>query len=193
MEESKRQEQQKKNHTQNSNERNDTASKERRRREEKKKNFKGQLLCAGNHFLSHSVFLLSVGSLPIFSRRTRTLSLIIRGWRQVGGSDSYLYALTGKGVAFGAERARQVAITVQAFLFVDRLVVVFLCAENVRRIRNANSFVSFLVFDIFSLLGLFLFFLSSAPHSGNVSQHAGLTLIGRFFIFILLLVLLASQ
>lgn len=47
---------------------------------------------------------------------------------QVGGvkSFSYLFSLTGKGVTLGAKRARQVAITVETFLLVDRLVVIFL-------------------------------------------------------------------
>ena len=39
---------------------------------------------------------------------------------------SYLFSLTGKGVTLGAKRARQVAITVETFLLVDRLVVIFL-------------------------------------------------------------------
>lgn len=48
------------------------------------------------------------------------------GWSFFFKDFSYLFSLTGKGVTLGAKRARQVAITVETFLLVDRLVVIFL-------------------------------------------------------------------
>lgn len=85
-------------------------------------------VCAGNnHLLSHSLHLfLLVGRGRGGSFFLSWEMLAISG--QLGGvkSFSYLFSLTGKGVTLWAKRARQVAITVETFLLVDRLVVIFL-------------------------------------------------------------------
>lgn len=53
----------------------------------------------------------------------------------MGGSEPFLFvlSLTGEGVTLGPERTRQVAITVQTFLFVDRLVVIFLLTAKMSK------------------------------------------------------------
>lgn len=85
--------------------------------------------CAGNHFSTFSFsffngYIFNFSFSFFYFRKSRMLDRWVEFKKKK--DFSYLFSLTGKGVTLGAKRARQVAITVETFLLVDRLVVIFL-------------------------------------------------------------------